>query len=116
MKFRIYWEECHNPDNWVDEKLVEHYNSLKLSVEEYFGNEYCKKVTDSGIKNILESLPNKGYEIEDDGWIRVYCEDHFESDDIYSAKSYIADNYDIPDWIFTVYDDKKNRLFTEEDL
>ena len=93
MKFKIYWLEYHNPNNWG-------------------------KTEEEGIKNICDSLPTKSWQYdpnENDGWIEVECEDIFEAKDIEEAKKKTYE-YDIPTEVFTVFDDKGKILFTEEDV
>jgi len=98
MKFQIHWIEWHNPYNWSDDNIS--------AVEEYA----------NGIKNILDSLPNsKHSNTADDGWIEVECFDTFEADNLTEAKIK-AKEYDCgTEQIFTVTDENRNRLFTEED-
>ena len=72
-----------------------------------------------GIKNICDSLPTKSWQYdpnEDDGWIKVSCEDTFEANSIEEAKK-IAGEYDCGvNGVFSVFDDKGKLIFTEEDL
>ena len=98
MKFKIHWIEWHNPYNWADDNISE------------------DKVKENGIKNILDNLPNSKHTAsDDDGWVEIECYNTFESDDITRAKIK-AHEYECGDNnIFTVTDEKDNRLFTEED-
>ena len=97
MKFQIHWIEWHNPYNWTDDNISENER-------------------ENGIKNILDSLPNSKHTgADEDGWIEVECFDIFEAYDITRAKIK-ANEYECGDnQIFTVTDENKNILFTEED-
>ena len=100
MKFQIGWIECHDPFNWCDVEIEDE-----------------DKQYQNGIKNILDSLPNSKVTCEcDDGWVEIECLDHFEADNIEKAKEKVLNEYDIPDGVFTVYDENDNILFIEEDL
>lgn len=136
MKFRIYWLEYHNPVNWINndvgdfcdkyfEKLkklrkidVAHkpvYNKLYTEIE----NLLLDLEEKSGIQEIIETLSAKKWQYdpnEDDGWIEVECEDTFTAPNIEEAKK-IASKYSCGvSEVFTVFDENKKAIFTEEDI
>ena len=94
MKFRIYWLEYHDPMNWGETE-------------------------EEGIKNMYDLLPAKDIHLdpnENDGWVECECEDTFEANSIEEAKK-IANEYDCgSSSVFSVFDEKGEVVFTEEDL
>ena len=98
MKYSIYWTEFHDPFNWIDDRTENREQDYQR-----------------GVASILSSLPNSKVicRCEDD-YIEVQAHNTFVADTIENAKRYVRDNYsDIK--IFSVFDDKHSRVFTEKD-
>ena len=127
-KYEIYWLEYHNPVNWTHCPKLEKKREKLCAIpsdkkpDNYFKqlDNLDKRIEQNGIKNIMSYLPPKStwqYDPnENDGWIECQCRDFFEAKSIEEAKK-IASEYECGDSdIFTVFDEKRKRVFTEEDL
>ena len=108
MKYTIHWLEYINPEYVCEDLDISFYE-----IDEEDNPENYKKV----LKEILKGLPPKskhtgGYP---DAW-EFECEDIFEANNIKEAKQ-LASEYDCGDTgVFTVIDEKGNRVFDEQDL
>lgn len=87
-KYKINWCECINPFNWGE--------NLEI-----------------GIRNVCDSFPIKYYEIKNDYWLEIFCEDTFFVKNKTKAKQYVNKTYEIK--IFSVYNNKNKLIFTEQD-
>ncbi len=93
-KYRVMWYEYHDPLNWGETR-------------------------EEGIKNLYESLPTKDIHPdpnEDDGWVECVCIDEFEAVNIEQALEYVRENYDIPNDVFSIFDEEDYIVATEEGL
>jgi hypothetical protein len=93
--YKVGWIESHNPYNWGD-------------------GDYEK-----GVKEIFDSLPPDTKKIDlgnDDEWLDLECWDNFEANNDREAYQYVLDNYQMPNEVFSIYDETGKMIATEEGL
>ncbi len=108
MKYKLYYIECHNPYNHLNEEIIPE-------------TDQTREIDKEGIENIIKEYEAMGAKakcigIDSGDWGEFEITHEFEANNIEEAKKIAGDLYDGSADIFNVYDETGKRVLTEEGI